>query len=91
MSGDDACLVVWNLKTGENVQDIWCTFNGPVSCIAWIASDKQNEEDVLVFGCADGSLHVYERMDHNVSTMASLPVPVYTSTILVSFCVHFSH
>ncbi|OBZ68261.1 hypothetical protein A0H81_12041 [Grifola frondosa] len=58
---DDAVVVVWNLRTGEKLQEIHCTFNGPISAIAWLGTSVTN--NTFIFGCADGSLHLYQRSD----------------------------
>ncbi|TDL24059.1 WD40 repeat-like protein, partial [Rickenella mellea] len=57
--GDDAKLVVWNLGTGEDIQHISCVVNGAVGAVAWITFGTV--DSAFVFGCADGTLHVYRR------------------------------
>ena len=64
-TGDDALVVVWNLQTGESIQVVSCAFNGAVSAIAWIKTEDTDELS-FVFGCADGSLHIYQRVHSNV-------------------------
>ncbi|THH08996.1 hypothetical protein EW146_g8811 [Bondarzewia mesenterica] len=62
--GDDVVLIVWNLRMGKNMQEINCIFHGPVAAITWIdlgMSDKK----AFVFGCADGTLHLYQWGDIN--------------------------
>ncbi|THH06092.1 hypothetical protein EW146_g9717 [Bondarzewia mesenterica] len=62
--GDDPVSIIWNLRTGENMQEINCVFHGPVAAITWIdlgAGDRK----AFVFGCADGTLHLYWRGDIN--------------------------
>lgn len=53
--GNDGQLVVWNLLTGERIQDIDCAFNGQISCSVWV-----DTKETFVFGCADGSIHLYK-------------------------------
>ena len=53
-------LVVWDLETGIQFQSISCVYHGPVSASAWISIGQRNDES-FVFGCADGTLHVYRR------------------------------
>ncbi|KZP07475.1 WD40 repeat-like protein [Athelia psychrophila] len=52
---NDGQLVVWNLLTGERIQDIDCAFNGQISCSVWV-----DTKETFVFGCADGSIHLYK-------------------------------
>jgi WD40 repeat protein len=66
---DDAVLIVWNLATGEKIQTFSSLFHGPVSAITWIALDSA-EGSAFVFGCADGSLHLYKRTDKQVSELS---------------------
>lgn len=55
---DDAVIIVWDLRTGEQIQSISCPFNGAIGAIAWIQLRDTNDP-CFVFGCADGSLHLY--------------------------------
>lgn len=64
-TGDDAQLVLWNLQTGEKVQTVLCPFHGPIGAVAWVNLGRDSSG--FVFGCADGSLHLYQRSDRNVS------------------------
>jgi hypothetical protein len=50
--------------TGEKMQEVSCNFHGPVTSIAWMPLTEGNL--VFVFGCVDGSLHVYRRMKGSV-------------------------
>ncbi|KZT05326.1 WD40 repeat-like protein [Laetiporus sulphureus 93-53] len=61
---DDGCLMVWNLKSGEKVQEISCVFNGAVTAICWLDMDK-GATIVFVFGCSDGNLQLYQRIEVN--------------------------
>ncbi|KLO04860.1 WD40 repeat-like protein, partial [Schizopora paradoxa] len=56
----DACVLLWNLATGERVQTISCPFNGAISAVIWVQLRESNDL-CFVFGCADGSLHLYRR------------------------------
>jgi WD40 repeat protein len=53
-------LVIWDLESGNEIQSISCVFHGPVSAATWV-SRPQVIEKSFVFGCADGTLHVYRR------------------------------
>ncbi|KLO03932.1 WD40 repeat-like protein [Schizopora paradoxa] len=57
---DDAVVLIWDLKTGEQIQSISCPFNGAIGAIAWIQF-RDSDDSCFVFGCADGSLHLYRR------------------------------
>ncbi|KAF7983513.1 hypothetical protein HWV62_21850 [Athelia sp. TMB] len=50
----DGQLMIWNITTGERLQDIDCAFNGQISCITWTDTTR-----AFVFGCGDGSVHLY--------------------------------
>ena len=62
-AGDDGQLVVWDLRTGKELQAISCAFHGPISCIAWILGGE-SEAPSFVFGCADGSIQIYQRLSN---------------------------
>ncbi len=57
---DDAVVIIWNLTTGETTQRIDCAYHGPISAIVWIHINDSTEP-AFVFGCADGSLHLYKK------------------------------
>ena len=62
---DAASVLVWNLLTGELVQSIHCPFNGAISAVVWVCL-RDTHDFSFVFGCADGSLHLYRRKSLNV-------------------------
>ena len=64
-TGDDADIVVWDILTGEKVQVICCVFHGPIGALAWIPS-KHDLAPGFAFGCADGSIHLYQRVESSV-------------------------
>lgn len=64
-TADDAFLMVWNVETGEKMQEISCVFHGPVISICWIDVGK-GDNLAFVFGCADGNLHLYHQSDTEV-------------------------
>jgi hypothetical protein len=72
--GDDARLAVWNLLTGEFMQEFMCRFNGAIGAICWISVEPN--EASFAFGCADGSLHVYRQEKGSVSPPAHVPSDV---------------
>lgn len=63
--GDDADIVVWDILTGEKVQVIRCAFHGPIGALAWIPQ-KPGLAPGFIFGCADGSIHLYQRVESSV-------------------------
>jgi hypothetical protein len=67
-AGDDARLIVWNLQTAEIAQEFNCSFNGPITCIVSFQL-KDSEVVIFVFGCVDGSLHVYRQAGQAVSAL----------------------
>jgi WD40 repeat protein len=56
--GDDALVVLWNLETGEILQEISCPHTGFVTAACWITT-MRSEAKAFAFGCADGSIHIY--------------------------------
>jgi hypothetical protein len=65
-SGDDADVVVWCLNPLEKQQVISTPFSGPVACVVWIPSPGDAVSG-FAFGCADGSMHFYQRSDSLVT------------------------
>lgn len=65
-TGDDALLVVWDADTGEQIQEISCPFNGPVTSTVWLPM-QQGAAQAFAFGCSDGSLQVYAQINQQVS------------------------
>jgi WD40 repeat protein len=63
--GDDADVVVWNTMTGEKMQVISSAFHGPVGALVWVSS-KPDMSPGFAFGCADGSIHVYQLLESSV-------------------------
>ncbi|GBE85543.1 hypothetical protein SCP_0800600 [Sparassis crispa] len=61
-AGDDAVLKIWSLRSGEQWQEIFCTFHGPIGAIAWVDLGGGLDR-AFVFGCGDGSIHLYVRDD----------------------------
>ena len=51
---------------GEKVQVISCAFHGPVGALVWIP-EQPGLAPGFAFGCADGSIHVYQRVKSSVS------------------------
>ena len=64
--GEDALVVLWDLETGAQLQDISCPFNGPITVAVWLPA-IQGSATAFAFGCADGSIHVYAQLPHQVS------------------------
>jgi hypothetical protein len=63
--GDDAEIVIWDLLTGEKVQVLSCAFSGPVGALVWIP-ETPGLAPGFAFGCADGSIHIYRRVEASV-------------------------
>ncbi|KIK74738.1 hypothetical protein PAXRUDRAFT_19590 [Paxillus rubicundulus Ve08.2h10] len=57
--GNDHCIVIWNLSSGEMIQDICVPSAGFISCLSWIKADDR-DESAFIFGASDGNLHLYE-------------------------------
>jgi len=65
LTGDDADVVVWDIWTGEKVQVISCAFNGPIGALVWIP-ELPGLAPGFAFGCANGSIHVYQHVESSV-------------------------
>ncbi|KLO04086.1 WD40 repeat-like protein, partial [Schizopora paradoxa] len=59
-SNNDTFVIIWNIKTGEAVQKINKAYHVVISSIVWIVLNDSTEP-AFVFGCADGSLHLYKK------------------------------
>lgn len=59
-------VVLWDLETGVQLQEISCTFNGPITVAVWLPA-VQGSATAFAFGCADGSIHVYVQHPQQVS------------------------
>ncbi|TDL17607.1 WD40 repeat-like protein, partial [Rickenella mellea] len=70
-AGDDATLILWNVQTGEELQNISRPFSGPISAICWITLGLDNDPG-FVYGCADGSLHIYRRKEDSTFHFCSM-------------------
>ena len=68
--GDDADVIVWNMLTGEKVQVVSCAFHGPVGVLVWIP-EQPGLVPGFAFGCADGSIHIYQRLESSVSDLSA--------------------
>ena len=64
--GDDAHLSVWKIATGEQMQTVASIFFGPVTTIAWVEYGNIGANRAFVFGCEDGSLHMYRKVEGKV-------------------------
>jgi WD40 repeat protein len=65
LTGDDADIVIWDILTGEKVQVISCAFHGPIGALTWIP-ELSSLVPGFAFGCANGSIHVYQRLESSV-------------------------
>lgn len=63
--GDDAMVKIWNLISGKAKQEISCAFHGPIGAIAWVDLGEGLDR-AFVFGCCDGTLHLYVWDDETV-------------------------
>ncbi|KAF8834257.1 WD40 repeat-like protein, partial [Paxillus ammoniavirescens] len=58
--GNDSRIVIWNLASGEMMQEISVPSAGFISCLAWVKLSDENE-DAFVIGTSDGNIHLYEQ------------------------------
>ena len=58
--GNDSCVVVWSLVSGEMIQEFCVPSAGFISCLAWVKF-SDGGEDMFIFGASDGNIHLYER------------------------------
>ena len=64
VAGNDSRIVIWNLSSGEMLQEICTPSAGFISCLAWIKL-ADRDEDSFVFGASDGNIHLYQRTNEN--------------------------
>lgn len=60
--------MVWNVNSGEKVQEIPCFFHGAVNAACW-ADLGQGDNLAFILGCSDGNLQLFQRPDVNVRTI----------------------
>lgn len=60
VAGNDSRVVVWNLSSGEMLQEICVPSAGFIGCLAWVKL-ADRDEDAFVFGASDGNIHLYQR------------------------------
>lgn len=61
-TGNDGCVVVWNLTSGEMIQEINVPAVGYISAISWTDIDDHGET-MFAFGASDGNIQLYERLN----------------------------
>jgi WD40 repeat protein len=60
LSGNDNRVVVWNLSSGEMIQELCVPSAGFISMLTWIKVDDR-DESAFVFGASEGNIYLYER------------------------------
>ncbi|KAJ3560446.1 hypothetical protein NP233_g10833 [Leucocoprinus birnbaumii] len=83
-SGDDASVIIWNLRSSNNFQVIQVPLQGPVSAIIWTPLQRVAKPAAFVFGCTDRTLFLCEKTSfppyvheyHICSTYQSFDEPV---------------
>ncbi|KAG1844686.1 WD40-repeat-containing domain protein, partial [Suillus subluteus] len=60
--GNDGHVVLWNLTSGEMMQEINVPAAGYISAISWTDVDDCGET-MFVFGALDGNIQLYERLN----------------------------
>ena len=68
-SADDGILFIWDIVTGTLKQSISVVFNGPVSTAAWTPISPDRIVTTFAFGCADGTIFVYNQSQEDVNTL----------------------
>ena len=79
MTASDNKVCIWSPHTGKLLQTIANTVNGPVTDIVWITDKRAGQG--IVFGCADGTVHTYVRVENTVCAFYA------TSQIISEFVV----
>ena len=64
VTGNDSRIVIWNLSSGEMLQEICTPSAGFISCLAWIKL-ADRDEDSFVFGASGGNIHLYQCMNEH--------------------------
>ena len=57
--GNDSCVVIWNLASGEMIQEFCIPSAGFMSCLAWVKLSDRGE-NTFIFGASNGNVHLYE-------------------------------
>ncbi|KAG1784435.1 WD40-repeat-containing domain protein [Suillus plorans] len=57
--GNDGCVVVWSLTSGEMIQEIHSPAAGYISAIIWADIDDRGET-MFAFGASNGNIQMYE-------------------------------
>ena len=57
--GNDSRVVIWNLASGEMIQEFCIPSAGFMSCLAWVKLSDRGE-DTFIFGASDRNVHLYE-------------------------------
>ena len=79
-SGNDSCLIVWNLTSDEMIQELCVPSAGFISCLIWVLLSN-SEEEAFVFGASNGNIHLYKQSKgHPLFTFCSIMV-VHKGTI----------
>ncbi|KAG1858600.1 WD40-repeat-containing domain protein, partial [Suillus tomentosus] len=68
--GNDSQIAVWNLVSGEMIQEIFAPAAGYISAIVWVDIDDRGES-AFAFGASDGNIQIYER-SNDVSAIGAL-------------------
>ena len=85
LSGDDGHIVVWNAMTGEKMQVISCVYHGPIGSLVWI-TQRPGLSPGFAFGCADGSIHVYQCPESSVRDDALAIDDYWITWVFFVFC-----
>ncbi|KAG2058419.1 WD40 repeat-like protein [Suillus hirtellus] len=60
--GNDTCIALWSLVSGEMMQEINMPTAGYISAITWMDVDDCGET-MFAFGSSDGNIQLYERLN----------------------------
>ena len=77
ITGDDGSVKIWNVQSGELKQEIRCVFHGSIGSVAWVDLGCGLYQ-AFVFGCSDGTLHLYVWDDQTVICMSISAPELYS-------------
>ncbi len=57
--GDDCWVIIWDCHSGKRLHDLLGHQHGPVVWLLWFSHPRSGEESMILFGCANGTIHHY--------------------------------
>jgi WD40 repeat protein len=58
---DDGYLVVWDIESGREVQNLYLSFHGPLCALVWTPLNPDLATGAFLLASVDGSVQLYRR------------------------------